>query len=139
MYSLKSVLLGTAVVAVGLAGVVSICRGQARPDSLFSTREKVGQVGTNRYYTPANQVITPAGIQVELPGMRPQAIALSPNGRLLVTAGKTHDLVVMDPATGKIAATRRFAVRTRIQMSRPIPFPRKSFTRTRQASSVSPA
>jgi YVTN family beta-propeller protein len=34
--------------------------------------------------------------------MRPQAIALSPNGRLLVTAGKTHDLVVINPATGKI-------------------------------------
>ena len=34
--------------------------------------------------------------------MRPQAIALSPNGRLLVTAGKTHDLVVIDPATGKV-------------------------------------
>ena len=34
--------------------------------------------------------------------MRPQAIALSPNGRLLVTAGKTHDLVVIDPATGNI-------------------------------------
>ena len=34
--------------------------------------------------------------------MRPQALALSPDGRLLVTAGKTHDLVVIDPATGKI-------------------------------------
>ena len=34
--------------------------------------------------------------------MRPQAIALSPNGRLLVTAGKTHDLVVIDPTTGTI-------------------------------------
>src|ERR1039457_5687724 len=34
--------------------------------------------------------------------MRPQGIALSPNGRLLVTAGKTHDLVVIDPVTGKI-------------------------------------
>ena len=34
--------------------------------------------------------------------MRPQALALSPDGRLLVTAGLTHDLVVLDPATGKI-------------------------------------
>ena len=102
MHSLKSALLGAAVVVVGLAGVDSTCRGQARPESRFSTQEKVGQVGTNSYYTPANQIVTPAGLQVELPGMRPQAIALSPNGRVLVTAGKTHNLVVLDPATGEV-------------------------------------
>jgi YVTN family beta-propeller protein len=90
------------VLVVVLASIHSICRGQAHPDSQFSTREPVGQIGTNRYYTPANQILTPAGIQVELPGMRPQGITLSPDGRLLVTAGKTHDLVVIDPATGKI-------------------------------------
>jgi YVTN family beta-propeller protein len=67
-----------------------------------STRETVGQIGTNRYYTPANQILTPVGLQVDLPGMRPQAIALSPDGRLLVTAGKTHALVVLDPQTGRI-------------------------------------
>jgi YVTN family beta-propeller protein len=39
---------------------------------------------------------------VELPGLRPQAIALSPDGALLVTSGKTHELVVLDPATGGI-------------------------------------
>ena len=102
MHSLKSALLGAAVVVVWLAGPNSTCRGQARPESLFSTREKVGQVGTNSYYTPVNQVVTPAGRQVELPGMRPQAIALSPNGRVLVTAGKTHNLVVLDPGTGEV-------------------------------------
>ena len=92
--------------ALALGGVLAslhpTCRGQARPDLQFTTREAVGQIGVNRYYTPANQILTPIGIQVELPGMRPQAIALSPNGRLLVTAGKTHDLVVIDPVTGKI-------------------------------------
>ena len=68
----------------------------------FTRRETVGQLGTNRWYTPANQILTPAGLQVELPGMRPQALALSPNGKLLVTSGKTHDLVVIDPITGRI-------------------------------------
>ncbi len=34
--------------------------------------------------------------------MRPNALALSPDGKLLVTAGLTHELVVVDPATGKI-------------------------------------
>ena len=67
-----------------------------------STRDIVGRVGENRYRTPVNQVLTPAGQQVELPGMRPQALALSPDGRLLVTAGKTHDLVVLEPQSGKV-------------------------------------
>jgi DNA-binding beta-propeller fold protein YncE len=88
-----------------LSGVVCSCpapsaQAQAAPE--FSTTEKVGILGTNRYYTPANQILTPAGLQVELPGMRPQALALSPNGRLLVTAGKSHELVVLDPANGKV-------------------------------------
>src|SRR5207249_1993999 len=66
---------------------------QSLSDGSASTTQVVGRIGTNRYYTPANQVLTPAGLQVSLPGMRPQGIALSPNGKLLVTAGKTHDLV----------------------------------------------
>ncbi len=102
MHLVQSRFVCTTVLMAGLVSIHSMCHGQGRPDPLFSTRERVGQVGTNRYYTPANQVLTPAGIQVELPGMRPQAIALSPDGRLLVTAGKTHDLVVIDPATGKV-------------------------------------
>lgn len=68
----------------------------------FATRETVGRLGTNRWYTPANQLLTPAGIQVELPKLRPQAIALSPDGKILVTAGKTAELIVLEPATGKI-------------------------------------
>src|SRR5204863_236801 len=77
---------------------------QSRPKSenSFSTRDRVGQISTNAYYTPANQILTPFGRQVELPGMRPQAIALSPDGKLLVTAGKTHELIVIDPANGVI-------------------------------------
>jgi len=102
MNLVQSRFICAAVLMVGLAGFRSTCRGQARPESQFSSREKVGQIGTNSYYTPVNQVLTPAGIQVELPGMRPQAIALSPNGRLLVTAGKTHDLVVIDPTPGTV-------------------------------------
>ena len=98
----QSRLANSLLLAVVLASFHSTCRGQAIPDSPYSTREAVGQTGTNRYYTPANQILTPAGIQVELPGMRPQAIALSPNGRLIVTSGKTHDLVVADPVTGEI-------------------------------------
>src|ERR1019366_7339841 len=67
-----------------------------------STWDIVGRVGENRYRTPVNQILTPAGHQVELPGMRPQALALSPSGRLLITAGKTHELVVLEPQSGKV-------------------------------------
>jgi len=51
---------------------------------------------------PVNQVLTPAGIQVELPGLRPQVLALSPDGQLLATSGKTHELVLIHPVTGTI-------------------------------------
>lgn len=64
--------------------------------------EVVGKAGPNRYIVPTNQVLTPAGVQVDLPKMRPQALALSPDGVLLITAGKTNEVVVVDPATGKI-------------------------------------
>ena len=73
---------------------------QTEPAS--STRETVGRRNANRSYTPVNQILTPAGFQVELPGMRPQALALSPDAKLLVTAGKTHELVVIDPKSGAI-------------------------------------
>ena len=53
---------------------------------------------------PVNQVLTPAGRQVDLAGMRPQVLALSPGGELLVTSGK-HELVVISPAQGTILQT----------------------------------
>ena len=65
-------------------------------------KEPVGRLGTNRYYTPVGQTLTAAGTQIELPGMRPQALALSPDGTLLVTAGKTAELVVINPRTAMI-------------------------------------
>jgi YVTN family beta-propeller protein len=68
----------------------------------FGPMEKVGRAGTNRVVLPINQVITPAGRQIELPGHRPQVLALSPDGRLLVTAGKTRDIVVLNPDIGAV-------------------------------------
>ena len=64
--------------------------------------ELIGKIAPNRYLIPTNQVLTPAGRQVELPKMRPQALALSPDGKLLVATGKTSELVTIDPATGNI-------------------------------------
>jgi len=70
-------------------------------DDFPSTTAPVGRAG-DALLTPANQIVTPAGTQVELPGVRPNAVALSPDGKLLVTAGLTHELVVLEPASGKL-------------------------------------
>src|SRR5271154_4150506 len=70
-------------------------------DDFDATTETVGR-STNGLETPVNQLVTPAGIQVELPRVRPNALALSPNQKILVTAGLTHELIIVDPATGKI-------------------------------------
>ena len=64
--------------------------------------EKVGRAADGSVILPMNQVLTPAGQQVDLPGLRPQVLALSPDRKLLVTAGKTHDLVLIDPADGHV-------------------------------------
>lgn len=51
---------------------------------------------------PVNQVVTPAGTQVPLAGLRPQALGLSPDGRLLAVSGKTSEVVILDPGSGEI-------------------------------------
>ena len=70
-------------------------------DDFPATTAPVGRAGDS-LVTPVNQIVTPAGVQIDLPGVRPNALALSPDGKLLVTAGLTHDLVVLDPATGAL-------------------------------------
>ncbi len=65
------------------------------------SRELVGRSG-GRTVLPVNQILTPVGVQVDLPGLRPQAIALSPDGKTLVTSGKTSELIVIRPETGEI-------------------------------------
>lgn len=65
------------------------------------TSETVG-VKTNGLVTPVNQIITPAGTQVPLARVRPNALVLSPDGKFLITSGLTNQLIVVDPAAGKI-------------------------------------
>src|SRR5437868_9131592 len=69
-------------------------------DDFDTTTAPVGRVADG-LMTPVNQLVTPAGDLIELPGVRPQALDLSPNGKLLVTAGLTRELLVLDLATGK--------------------------------------
>lgn len=79
-----------------------------KPTNPVSTAGKMEMVGPFqpggkvRHVTPDNHVLTPAGIQVELLGFRPNALALSPDGKLLVAAGTAARLICVDPGTGQI-------------------------------------
>jgi DNA-binding beta-propeller fold protein YncE len=88
-------------IRLGLVALVASGFQQSRADDFDATSGIVGP-STNGLVTPVNQLVTPAGTQVELPRVRPNALALSPDGKLLVTAGLTHELIVVDPAAGTI-------------------------------------
>ena len=90
-----------ALVVYGLFG------GLVHADNFDATTGIVGRI-TNGLVTPVNQIVTPAGTQIELPHVRPNALALSPNGKLLVTSGLTNRLLVIDPAAGTISQTVTF-------------------------------
>jgi DNA-binding beta-propeller fold protein YncE len=81
--------------------VTALCRAGSADDGPSATAA-VGRTADGGSVTPVNQLVTPVGLQVELPGLRPQVLALSPDGRLLVTSGKTNEVVVIDPDTGEI-------------------------------------
>jgi DNA-binding beta-propeller fold protein YncE len=70
-------------------------------DDFYATTNTVGRFGS-ALHTPVNQVVIPAGTQIQLPGIRPNALALSPDGKILVTSGLVHELVVLDPTSGNI-------------------------------------
>lgn len=71
-------------------------------ESNVSPRAFVGPVSGDAYITSTGQLLTPAGRQIELPTFRPQALALSPNGKILVASGKQTNLVVINPANGAV-------------------------------------
>jgi len=89
--------IGWAIVVAAAAAVPGSLWG----DDFPATTATVGHNG-DTLVTPVNQLVTPTGTLVELPGVRPNALALSPDGRLLVTAGLTHELWVLDPETGRV-------------------------------------
>ncbi len=75
-----------------------VCHGAATAPAPKTS----GSTNENRIVLPINQFLTPAGIQADLPGLRPQVIRLSPDGAILVTSGKSHELIVVDPVSGHV-------------------------------------
>jgi len=75
--------------------------GRAADEGLDITAA-VGRSDGDTTVLPVNQIVTPVGLQVELPGLRPQVLALSPDGRMLATSGKTNEIVLLDPTSGEV-------------------------------------
>lgn len=87
-----------------LAVLVGVSGGLVLADepAIESSKDLVGRSREDAIVTPVNQLLTPYGRQIDLPGMRPQVLALSPDGRLLLTSGKSSELVVINPENGEI-------------------------------------
>lgn len=73
------------------------------PERLPPVLDPVGRRSDGAQTTPVNQTLTPLGTFVDLPGLRPQAIAQSPDGRWLYVSGKTHELLVLDAEDGSLS------------------------------------
>lgn len=67
-----------------------------------SDKRPVGRIEGPASIVPVGQTVAPAGHQVPLPGMRPQAMALSLDESFLAVSGKTRELVILDAATGSV-------------------------------------
>ncbi len=83
----------------GLMALILVTRSLA--DDFDATTQMVGRI-PGGLATPVNQMVTPAGIQVQLRGVRPNALALSPDGRLIVASGMRSELIAIDPVTGNV-------------------------------------
>jgi YVTN family beta-propeller protein len=83
----------------GLMALVLATRSHA--DDFDATTQTVGRI-PGGLATPVNQIVTPVGMEVQLPGVRPNALAQSPDGRLIVVSGLRSELIAIDPATGNV-------------------------------------
>jgi YVTN family beta-propeller protein len=82
--------------------LIAGCSSSGPVPEVVTSSEQVGRGTPGHIVTPVNQTLTPFGRVVELPGLRPQALAMSPDGKILVASGKTSELVVLDPVSGTI-------------------------------------
>jgi DNA-binding beta-propeller fold protein YncE len=78
-------------------------------ETFDSTSTPVGY-GPDGLVTPVNQLVTPTGKLIQLPGVRPNALALSPDASLLAVSGLNRKLLVIDAATGEILQRVPFPV-----------------------------
>ena len=111
----------------------------AQESPTLNDDEQVGYAADGRIVTPVNQVLTPYGRQVDLPGMRPRRWRCLRTDRCIVTAGKTSELVVVDRSSGEIRKRVTLAGRTIATARRSAGVRRTTSIRTRKGSSASRA
>ena len=92
-----------------IAAFATLCIGSTLTAQLVKA-----QPGTDGIETPLNQVVTPAGHKIDLPGMRPQVLVLTPNGKWLITSGKTNKLSIINAETREIAQSVDFPSKDQI-------------------------
>jgi YVTN family beta-propeller protein len=74
----------------------------APPENFGATTEPAGILTGGRLVTPVNQILSPAGRQIELSIARPQALALSPDHKIVAVAGRASELVILNAETGVV-------------------------------------
>ncbi len=90
------------VLAIGLALSLLDAGSMSYEAEDDDRRETIGFANPNHVALPVNQLLSPAGLQVEFPGARAQVIALSPDGALLAVAGNSHKLILVDPVKATV-------------------------------------
>lgn len=86
-----------------MCGIALAATAAGQEPAVETTTSLVGRWRDDVIVTPVNQVLTPYGRQVDLPKLRPQALALSPDGKRLLVSGKTSEVVVIDIGEAKVA------------------------------------
>lgn len=91
---------------LALLALICGCTSQPKePARVPPVGAEISPIESAPIYVPTDQILTPAGRQIPLPRMRPQGLALSPNGRLLAVTGGTESLLLIDPSTGRTLQT----------------------------------
>src|SRR5258708_13681929 len=83
-----------------MAALLSGCRTEGKPALQVPLAIAPAAENETSRYVPTGQLLSPAGRQIDLPKIRPQGLALSPNGKLLAVSGNGEVLTLLDPATG---------------------------------------
>ncbi|MFT7485186.1 MAG: YVTN family beta-propeller protein [Candidatus Paceibacteria bacterium] len=73
----------------------------------------IGRKANGSTVTPVNQTLTPHGETIELPGLRPQALAASMDGSRFYVSGKTPELLVVEANSGTIVQRVVFPAESR--------------------------
>jgi len=86
------------------AAIVLFSAASSERSGVPSAQDKdtVGPKDPGQAVVPVNQIVTPYGLQSSLPGLRPQALALSPDGKILAVSGKTPELIILDALNGRV-------------------------------------